>query len=409
MEIKQVTKPVVNPVVEKVAIVGAGPGGLATAIALRNFGIDAHVYERAKEFRPVGAGLALAPNGLNCLEAISPGIVEKLKLASCQPDQTLLKKHTGETIRQRTATNQEKYGQPTLLFWWWRLQQVLASVLPPEVIHLDHRFIGFEQDENEVTVYFDGDKSVRADLLVGADGINSAVRQTLIGDGELRYLGSMCWRSVIKYSHELLNPNELILMKGEQKLMFLFDVGGGYRCWIARTLMPKYSGSESAAEIKSSVMDKFSGWWEPARGIIEATEPEKISFLPMCDRLPLKSWSQGRVTLLGDAAHPMASAAGQGANSTFEDTYELAQCLSQSSSIEEALKTYENRRIPRTQVIQAKSALGEQRNYPKDTETPDPEKAQQERIALEKFQRWVLEYHPNSESRFQPWIETPAT
>jgi 2-polyprenyl-6-methoxyphenol hydroxylase-like FAD-dependent oxidoreductase len=108
MEIKQVT----NPVVEKVAIVGAGPGGLATAIALRKQGIDAHVYERAKEFRPVGAGLALAPNGLNSLEAISPGIVEKLKLASCQPNQTFLKKHTGETIRQSTPTNQEKYDSP---------------------------------------------------------------------------------------------------------------------------------------------------------------------------------------------------------------------------------------------------------------------------------------------------------
>lgn len=397
-----------NPVVEKVAIVGAGPGGLATAIALRKQGIDAQVYERAKEFRPVGAGLALAPNGINSLEAISPGIVEKLKLASCQPHQTLFKKHTGETVRQSKPTNQEKYGQPTLLFWWCRLQQVLASELPPETIHLNHRCIGFEQDENEVTVYFDGDKSARADLLVGADGINSVVRQASIGDGEPRYLGRMCWRSVIEYDHELLNPNELIFMKAEQQLMFLFDVGGGYKCWTARTLMPKSSGSQSPEEIKSSVLELFSGWWEPARGIIQATDPEKISFLPWCDRLPLNRWSQGRVTLLGDAAHAMASTAGQGSNTTFEDAYELAQCLSQSSNIEEALTNYENRRIPRTQVIQARSALGEKRSDSTNRETPDPETAQQEKIALEKFQRWVLEYDPKSESRLQPWIETPA-
>jgi salicylate hydroxylase len=87
----------------------------------------------------VGAGLALFPNGLNSLDAISAGIVENLKRASCQLNQSVFTKHTGETITQNTATYQEKYGQPTLLFWWWRLQQVLACALPPEVIHLGYR------------------------------------------------------------------------------------------------------------------------------------------------------------------------------------------------------------------------------------------------------------------------------
>jgi salicylate hydroxylase len=151
----------------------------------------------------------------------------------------------------------------------------------------------------------------------------------------------------------------------------------------------------------------FRGGGNPARGIIEANDPEKISFLPWCDRPPLKSWSQGRVTLLGDAAHAMPTTAGQGANTTFEDAYELAQCLSESSNLKEALTNYENRRIPRTQVIHARSALAG-RDSSKEIVTPDPEKAEQERIALEKFQRWLLEYDPNSESRLQPWIETPA-
>ncbi|MEG5038867.1 MULTISPECIES: NAD(P)/FAD-dependent oxidoreductase [unclassified Microcoleus] len=405
MEIKQVSRPVVH----KVAVIGGGLGGLATAIALRKQGIDAHVYERAQEFRPVGAGLALFPNGLHSLDAISPGIVENLKRASCTLNHSVFTKHTGEIITQNTATHQEKYGQPTLLFWWWRLQQVLACALPPEAIHLDYRCIGFEQDENGVTAYFDGDKSVRADLLIGADGINSPVRKTLIGDGEPRYLGSMSWRAVIEYNHELLNPNELILMRGEQKALFLFDVGGGYKSWTVRALMPKCPVPESAPEIKSSILEKFSTWWEPARGIMEATDPKQILFFPLCDRLPLKSWSQGRVTLLGDAAHPMSPSLGQGANSTFEDAYELAQCLSQSSSIAEALTTYENRRIPRTQLLQARSALTEQRFYATDIGTQDPEKAARERVAFEEFQSWAYGYDPNSESRLKPWMEISAT
>ena len=405
MEIKQVSRPVVH----KVAVIGGGLGGLATAIALRKQGIDAHVYERAKEFRPVGAGLALFANGLNSLDAISPGIVEKLKRASCPLNQSVFKKDTGETITQSTATQQEKYGQPSLLFWWWRLQQVLACALPPEAIHLGYRYIGFEQDENGVTAYFDGDKSVRAELLIGADGINSPVRKTLIGDGEPRYLGSMSWRAVMEYNHELLNPNELIFMKGEQKVIYFFDVGDGYRCWTVRVLMPKSPVHESAAEIKSRVVDQFSGCWEPLREIIGATDPEQILFSPICDRLPLKSWSQGRVTLLGDAAHPMAPSLAQGANSTFEDAYELAQCLSESSSIAEALTTYENRRIPRTQAIQARSALTEQRFYVTDIGTQDPEKAARERVAFEEFQSWAYGYDPNSESRLKPWMEISAT
>ena len=405
MEIKQVNRPVVH----KVAVIGGGLGGLATAIALRKQGIDAHVYERAKEFRPVGAGLALFANGLNSLDAISPGIVENLKRASCPLNQSVFKKHTGETITQNTATHQEKYGQPTLLFWWWRLQQVLACALPPEAIHLGYRCIGFEQDENGVTAYFDGDKSVRADLLIGADGINSPVRKTLIGDVEPRYLGSMSWRAVIEYNHELLNPNELIFMKGEQKVIYFFDVGGGYRCWTVRALMPKSPVLESAAEIKSRVVDQFSGCWEPLREIIGATDPEQILFSPICDRLPLKSWSQGRVTLLGDAAHPMAPSMAQGANSTFEDAYELAQCLSESSSIAEALTSYENRRIPRTQAIQSRSALTEQNFYATDIGTQDPEKVARERVAVEEFQSWAYGYDPNSESRLKPLMEISAT
>lgn len=140
-----------KPIGEKVAIIGAGPGGLAVAIALQKQGFDVQVYERAQEFRPAGTGLGLLPNGLNCLDAIEPGLVETLKISGCQVRQAVLKNTSGETIRANPTNRYlEKYGQPLLTVWWWRLQQVLASRLPSNIIHLNHQCMGFEQNDQGV-------------------------------------------------------------------------------------------------------------------------------------------------------------------------------------------------------------------------------------------------------------------
>ncbi len=392
-----------KPIVEKVAIIGAGPGGLATAIALRKQGIDAHVYEKAREFRPVGAGLGLQPNGLRCLDAIKPGIVDTLKRSGCQVQRVTLKTSTGETIRTSESTMMEKYGQPLLIIWWWRLQQILASYLPSEVIHLNYRCIGFEQNENNVITHFENGKTVAADLLIGTDGVNSTVRETLIGDGQPRYVGSMSWRAVIDYQDELLPLNEVILMKGEQSIVYLLNVGEGNMSWLARKLLPDSTLSSTFAEAKSRVLREFANWMEPVRELIAQTDPERILEGPICDRLPLKQWSYGRVTLLGDAAHPMTPAAGQGANTTFEDAYELAECLYNFPDLQTALANYDNRRIQRTAIIQTRSAEGEKRYY-----QPTQQTNQQSQQGFDNFRHWVYDYEPKSESRLRPLPETVA-
>ncbi|NEP75281.1 MAG: NAD(P)-binding protein [Okeania sp. SIO2G4] len=392
-----------QPVVNKVAIIGAGPGGLATAIALRKKGIDAHVYERAKELRPVGAGLGLQANGLRCLDVIQPGIVDILKRSGCQVKRVTVKTSTGETIRTSESTMMEKYGQPLLIIWWWRLQQILASYLPPEVIHLNHRCISFEQNENTVITHFDNGKTAQADLLIGADGVNSRVRQTLIGDGQPRYVGSMSWRAVLNYQDELLPLNEVILMKGEQSIVYLLNVGEGNMSWLARKLLPDSTLSSTFAEVKSRVLREFANWMEPVRELIAQTDPERILEGPICDRPPLKQWSHGRVTLLGDAAHPMTPAAGQGANTTFEDAYELAECLYNFPDLQTALNNYDNRRIQRTAIIQTRSAEGEKRYY-----QPTKQINQQSQQGFDDFRHWVYDYEPKSESRLRLWQETVA-
>ncbi|KAF3886942.1 FAD-dependent monooxygenase [Tolypothrix bouteillei VB521301] len=385
-----------KPLIEKVAVIGAGLGGLAVAVALRKLGCDVQVYEKAQDFRPIGGGLGLLPNGLNFLDAIEPGIVETIKNSGCEVSKTLLKNTQGETIRTNPASRyQDKYGRPFITVWWWHLQQILASKLPSESIHLDHRCIGFEQDDRCVSIYFENGKRVSADLLIGADGINSAIRESLIGDGKPRYLGSMSWRTVINYKQEALNPGELGFVQGNQEFMYLLNVGNGYISWLYRRLLPDFTLSQNVAEVKSRVLARLADWGESLRALVEATPAEQILEAPICDRLPLNSWSQGRVVLLGDAAHPMAPALGQGANCTFEDAYELASCLGQASSIQEALATYEQRRIPRMHLIQTRSALGEMRYYATDTETADRQMQEQSQMSREEFQDWIFNYKPD--------------
>jgi salicylate hydroxylase len=126
----------------KVAIIGAGLGGLAVAIALHKRGINAQVYEKAQQLRPVGAGLSLFPNGLNTMEAIAPGIVETLKHAGSPTRMVNLRKNTGEIIMQNPQRLQEQYGHPMLQIRWSRLQEILTSRLPPEFI-LHSRRLGW--------------------------------------------------------------------------------------------------------------------------------------------------------------------------------------------------------------------------------------------------------------------------
>ncbi|NEP41276.1 MAG: NAD(P)-binding protein [Okeania sp. SIO2G4] len=379
-----------RPVVEKVAIIGGGIGGLATANALRKQGIDAHVYEQARDLRPVGAGLSINPNGLKALETIEPSIVEQLKQAGSILKVINLRKNTGEIIQQTKITMMEKYGQPLLSIRWSKLQEILAAALPPEIIHLNHRCVGFTQNHNSVTVEFEGKKTVEVDLVVGADGVKSAVRQKLIGDGEPRYLGRMSWRGLLKYSHELLSANEVTVITTAPKNFTLMDVGEGYIFWGATMLCVDDSGSGSAADVKSRLIKEFGEWASPVPEIIEATDAEIIVERPIWDREPLSSWSKGRVTLLGDAAHPMSPSIGQGASTAFEDGYELSEYLAKAPNLEAALALYDGNRIERTQIIQARSAFSGRRAY-----EPDSEKYLQETLSSnEEFEDWLYKYDP---------------
>ncbi len=376
---------------KNVAIIGAGLGGLACAIALDKQGINVQVYEQAKDFRPVGGGLALFPNGLNFLELIEPSIVEAIKSSGCCIHTVTIKDIAGETVRSNPTTQlTEKYGQTIVTIWWWHLQQILASKLPANCIHLDYQCIGFEQNNRGVKIYFEGAKTAYTDLLIGADGINSAVRKTLIGEEQPRYLDSMSWRATVKCEQDILNPEEIVRIISDEQFLFLINVGDGYMSWVTRKYAPEYCPPANSEEMKHRILQNINNWAEPIRNLIEITPPDKIFEFPICDCLPLDSWSQGKVTLLGDAAHPMSPSMGQGANSTFEDAWVLTQCLSRFPTVEEAFDEYEKERIDRTIIIQIKSAEGEKNQWKTDDQTKP--QLQQRRDLGREFSDWLYNY-----------------
>ncbi|MBD2068225.1 FAD-dependent monooxygenase [Leptolyngbya sp. FACHB-671] len=379
-----------------IAIIGGGIGGLATANALFKKGFKVQVYERAQALRPIGAGLSLTPNGLNSLNAIQPAIVESIMSAGSPTHTLTLKRSTGEVIASEPMTTMQQYGQPMLNIQWSKLQAILASTLPPEIIHLQHHCVGFEQQDNKVEVHFANGKTVQADLLIGADGINSVVRQELIGDGTPTYAGRMSWRAVIQYPHEQLSPNIATLVTASDgKNIVLIDVGEGYTFWSAGVLLADDSVCQQASDAKARVLEFFAGWTEPVEAIIEATPEEDIVERPIWDRLPLPHWSKGRVTLLGDAAHPVVPSLGQGANMAFEDAYELAEYLSTAPDIETALNAYENSRVPRTEVIYNRSAVRGHDSYRPDSETTFVKMMNPSQMSQDDFQAWLYSYPPS--------------
>jgi salicylate hydroxylase len=221
----------------KIAVVGAGVGGLSTAIALAQQGFEVQVYEGAQALRPVGAGLTLSPNGLNSLAAIHPEMVETLKQAGSHTQIAHLKKSTGELMLSQPVRLAQQFGQPMLNIRWSRLQEILAQVLPTDIIHLNHYCTGFEQSDTAVVAHFKSQKSIETDLLIGADGINSMIRRTLLRDGSPRYRGRLSWRAVVPYPSDLLSPDEVTIVTApDGKNCLWVDAGEGYLFWSVTAL-----------------------------------------------------------------------------------------------------------------------------------------------------------------------------
>lgn len=330
-------------------VVGAGIGGLTTALALRQAGVDVAVYERADELRQiqVGGGIHVWHNGMRVLQRL--GVGEEVaalggRAAAVQTQE--FRNHRGRVLARWPIDELERdTGAPTVGVVRSELHGVLVRALEDGVLHLGAACTGFAEDGTAAVARFADGAERRADVIVGADGLRSTIRAQLLGAEEPRYAGYASWQAFATLEHELAPVGYFAVTFGPGARFLSYRIGPDRLYWEGIVAMP--AGGSDEGGRKQAVLDRFRDWCDPIPAIVEATEEAAITGSDIYDRPFSKEWGRGRVTLLGDAAHAMTNALGQGANQAMEDSLVLADELAKGVDPAAALRAYEARRRKR--------------------------------------------------------------
>lgn len=333
----------------KALIIGAGIGGLAAAIGLRRAGIEVQVFDQADLFGELGAGLALWPNAVKALRQL--GLADSIRSISVLEASGGIRTPRGALLTSATSLDLERtFGAPTLVMHRAEVHAVLLQALGREHVQLGSRCLGFEQNAEQVVARFDGGARVAGDLLVGADGLRSVVRAQLHGERPPRYAGYTAWRAVLPFDHQRLLPGETW---GAGTRFGNAPLSDNRVYWFATTNVPE--GQRNREGEQAALLGIFRGWHAPIEQLIAATPNSAILRHDIYDRPVLRRWGSGRVTLLGDAAHPMTPNLGQGACQAIEDAVVLMKLLQSGGDTAAALRTYEAQRMRRTAWLVAQS------------------------------------------------------
>jgi 2-polyprenyl-6-methoxyphenol hydroxylase-like FAD-dependent oxidoreductase len=332
----------------RVIVVGAGVGGLTASIALRSAGIEVLVFDQLGGVgaTAVGGGFHLWPNAIGALREL--GLAEVVRARGAPIESTEFHSSRGRKLAEWPIG---EIARELDAFDVGMSRKDLAGVLH-EAADLDSvsasaKLVSFDDDEGGVRARFADGREERGDVLVGADGLRSTVRSQLMGADDPDYAGYVQWQTLIEGGQDLFPAGVERITFGPGKRTVMHHVGGGRLFWACVIYGPADAGGKPAGR-KAKLLDGFGGWPEPIPTAIDATPEEEIVGLPIFDRKPVKSWGRGRVTLLGDAAHPMTTNTSQGGNQAIEDGVVLARLLSAGQDVASALRAYEERRIART-------------------------------------------------------------
>lgn len=359
-----------------IAVVGGGIGGLAAALALLRAGFDARVYEQSRALSQAGAGIQLAPNCTRILRRL--GVLPAIERVAVAPSAFEFRRWDDGRLLSQTplgAGIATRYGAPYLHAHRSDLVTVLAAAVGADRIDIGRRCIGVSADAAGAEIRFADGGGVAADVVVGADGIHSVVRESLFGPEQPRFTGHVAYRGLVpaeRVGHLALRRRCTVRLGPGAHFVHYFVADGRLHnvvCVVEEESWTRESWTDTGDpdELRAA----FGGWHGVVRGIIDALDPPLKWAL--FDRPPLPCWSAGPVTLLGDACHPMLPYGAQGAAQAIEDAAVLAECLSRAGGREvpAALTRYETIRRGRATRVQQMSRSNGQRFHLPDG--PDQE------------------------------------
>ena len=352
----------------RVAIIGAGMGGLACAAALLRQGAKVTIYEQASTFKRIGAGIQMTPNAVKALRGL--GLEEALRDVAFEAavghnreaasgDVTNIIELGGRIV--------ERCGAPLLTLHRGDLHSVLLSGVPDGVIRMNHRLASFEQAGGAVQLRFDNGHEVEADVVIAADGVHSVVREQMFGPEAPRFTGRVAYRATFPAAliGDLKIDDRCKWWGADRHIVIYYTTRQRSEIYFVTSTpepdfnLESWSTKGDLGELRAA----YAGFHPTVRAVLEAC-PE-VHKWALVVREPLPHWHEGHVALLGDACHPMTPYMAQGAASAIEDAVILSRCLEgiAPDAIESALARYHATRFPRATAIQQTSA---QNNWMKE-------------------------------------------
>ncbi len=342
----------------RVIVIGAGLGGLTAASCLSRAGFDVTVYEQAAALGAVGAGIQIGPNAIKVLRYL--GIEDALETVAVRPDGLDVRDwQTGRVINTITLgeTYAQQYNAPCYHVHRADLHALLAQAfesVAPGRIRLDAKCEGLQTGDSRVRVQFADGSSAEGDVLVGADGIHSVVRETLFGPDHPRFTGMVAFRGIVPLAQL---PAGMIERRGynwtgphHHFVHYLLKGGTMVNCVGVCEQDDWRTESWSVEGDLHEFQAEFAGWHDTIQALIGGMD--RCFKWALYDRDPLPQWTRGHATLLGDACHPMLPFLAQGACMSIEDGYVLAHCLRANGDVERGLEAYESIRKPRVSEVQ---------------------------------------------------------
>lgn len=362
---------------QNIAIVGAGIGGLAATLALQRAGFRVAVYEQAPKLAEVGAGLSLSPTAAHALNHL--GLTSLLQEKAYHPEDQCVRHYKDARPLvwiNRGSALLEKYGERYYLIHRADLHDGLRDAvlaLDPNCIRLNKRCRTLQHNSKGVQIEFDDGSTASADVLIGADGSRSIVRHEVFGAADPQYTGYIAWRGLVPMElvpQEILQPPSGIFL-GNGHLVNRYPVRNRELLNFV-AFAEREAWTEEGWSIRSTVEEllaEFAGWTPWVLQFMERVPPDALFKWGLFDREPLQSWSRGRVTLLGDAAHPVLPFLGHGAVLAIEDAVVLARAFAASADYEQAFARYEAARMERAAFVVHESRKAGKQFHAPDAET----------------------------------------